>query len=82
MIKLIIFDGEGVLYSAKETAKVFEKEYEKFLKKFNVNIEKQGKLWFKFREKTVTGKISLKEANKKIYKKLGIPTSKVRVWLK
>jgi len=82
MIRLIIFDGEGVLYSAKETVKNFLREYDKFLKKFGVSLEEQGKLWFKFYPKTVTGKISLREVNKKIYKKLGIPTSKVDEWLK
>jgi HAD superfamily hydrolase (TIGR01509 family) len=82
MIKLIIFDGERVLYSAKETVKIFEREYDKFLRKFNVSLEEQARLWFKFYPKTVTGKISLKNANKKIYKKLGIPITKVDEWLK
>jgi FMN phosphatase YigB (HAD superfamily) len=82
MIKLIIFDGEGVLYSAKETVRIFEREYDEFLRKFGVSLEEQAKLWFKFYPKTVTGKISLREANKKIFKKLGIPTSKVNEWLK
>jgi epoxide hydrolase-like predicted phosphatase len=82
MIKLIIFDGEGVLYSAKEAVKIFERKYDEFLRKFGVSFEEQAKLWFKFYPKTVTGKISLREANKKIFKKLGIPTSKVNEWLK
>ena len=82
MIKLIIFDGEGVLYSAIETMKIFLKEYEKFLKKFGVDVKKQEKLWFKFYPKTVTGKINLREVNERIYKKLGIPESKVDEWLK
>jgi putative hydrolase of the HAD superfamily len=82
MIKLIIFDGERVLYSAKETVKIFEREYNEFLRKFNVSLEKQAKLWLKFYPKAVTGKISLREVNKRIYKKLGIPISKVDEWLK
>jgi HAD superfamily hydrolase (TIGR01509 family) len=82
MIKLIIFDGEGVLYSARETMKIFLEEYDKFLKNFGVSLEKQGKLWSKFYPKTVTGKISLRGVNKRIYKKLGIPESKVDEWLK
>jgi len=82
MIKLIIFDGEGVLYSARETMKIFLEEYDKFLKNFGVSLEEQGKLWSKFYPKTVTGKISLREVNKRIYKKLGIPESKVDEWLK
>jgi HAD superfamily hydrolase (TIGR01509 family) len=82
MIKLIIFDGEGVLYSASKTMKIFLREYEKFLKKFGVDLEEQSRLWFEFYPKTITGKISLREVNKRIYKKLGIPTSKVDERLK
>ncbi|MEM5772922.1 MAG: HAD-IA family hydrolase [Candidatus Aenigmatarchaeota archaeon] len=82
MIKLIIFDGEGVLYSAKKVVKIFEKEYDKFLRKFGSSLDEQAKLWFKLYPKIVTGKISLREANKLVYKKLGIPSSKVDEWLK
>jgi HAD superfamily hydrolase (TIGR01509 family) len=82
MIKLIIFDGERVLYSARKTAKIFAKKYAEFLKKYGVNLKEQTKIWSKFYPKTVTGKISLREVNRKIYEKLGIPTSKVDEWLR
>lgn len=82
MLKLIIFDGEGVLYSGKEAIKVFEKEYDKFLKNFGANFKKQHKIWIKLYPKISSGKISLREANKIVYKKLGIPVSKVDEWLR
>ncbi|MEM5882985.1 MAG: HAD-IA family hydrolase [Candidatus Aenigmatarchaeota archaeon] len=82
MLKLVIFDGEGILYSGKKAIKVFEKEYDNFLRKFGVNLGEQHKIWVKFYPKISSGKISLREANKIIYKKLGIPTSKVNEWLR
>ncbi len=82
MIKLVIFDGEGVIYNSEKTAEVFIKEYKKFLKKFNVDFKEQEKLWFKFHPKLLRGEIKLVEANTLMYKKLGIPKSYVRKWLK
>ncbi|MCS7106128.1 MAG: HAD-IA family hydrolase [Candidatus Aenigmarchaeota archaeon] len=82
MIRLIIFDGEGVLYSGKKAMKIFKKEYEKFLKKFRVRFKEQEKIWLKFYPKISSGKISLREANRIIYKKFRIPCSKVDEWLK
>ena len=81
-IKLVIFDGEGVIYNAKRTAKIFENEYEKFLKRFGTSLDEQGKFWFRLRPKVERGKISLRKANEIIHKKLGIPKSKVDEWLK
>lgn len=82
MPKLIIFDGEGILYSGKKVMRIFKKEYNKFLKNFGVSYEKQHKLFLKLYPKISTGKISLREANKIIYKKFGIPISKVDEWLR
>ena len=82
MVKLIIFDGEGVLYTGKKATKIFEREYDKFLKNFGVKFENQHKIWIKLYPKISSGKISLRKANKIVYKKLGIPTSKVDEWLK
>ncbi len=82
MIKLIIFDGEGVLYSGKKAMKVFVKEYEKFLKKFGSSFKEQEKIYLKLYPKISSDKISLREADKIIFKELGIPVSKVDEWLK
>lgn len=82
MIKLVIFDGEGVTYNSEKTMKVFVKEYKKFLGKFNVDFKEQEKLWFKFYPKLLRGKIKLVEANTLVYEKLGIPKSYVRKWLR
>ncbi|MFH8121274.1 MAG: hypothetical protein QXX07_04130, partial [Candidatus Aenigmatarchaeota archaeon] len=82
MLKLIIFDGEGVLYTGKKAIKIFEREYNKFLKNFGVKFENQHKIWIKLYPKISSGKISLREANQIVYKKLGIPTSKVDEWLR
>ena len=81
-IKLVIFDGAGVIYSYKKAIKVFEREYDKFLRKFNTSLKEQGKLWLKFYPKTVRGKISLRKTNEIILSTFGIPKSKVREWLK
>jgi hypothetical protein len=72
MIKLIIFDGGKILYTAKRVMKIFEKEYDKFLRNFGVSLKEQEKIWLRFYPKISSGRISLKEANKIVYKKLGI----------
>jgi putative hydrolase of the HAD superfamily len=82
MIKLIISNGEGILYTGKKAKEIFEKEYDKFLKNFGVSFKEQEKLWLKLYPKISSGKISLREANKIVYKKLGIPVSKVDEWLR
>jgi len=81
-IKLAIFDGEGVIYNSKKVIKVFKKEYDLFLRKFGVSFKEQEKLWFKFYPKALKGKLTLKETDEIVYKKLGIPKSKVKEWLK
>jgi len=82
MIKLIIFDGGEILYTAKKVMKIFEKEYDKFLRNFGVSFKEQEKIWLKVYPKISSGRISLREANKIVYKKLGIPVSKVDEWLR
>jgi HAD superfamily hydrolase (TIGR01509 family) len=82
MIKLIIFDGGEILYTAKRVMKIFEKEYDKFLRNFGVSFKEQEKIWLKVYPKISSGRISLREANKIVYKKLGIPVSKVDEWLR
>lgn len=62
--------------------KIFKKEYNKFLKNFGVSYEEQHKIFLKLYPKISSGKISLREANKIIYKKFDIPISKVDEWLK
>jgi HAD superfamily hydrolase (TIGR01509 family) len=81
-IKLAIFDGEGVIYNSKKVVKEFKKEYDSFLRKFGVSFKEQEKLWFKFYPKALKGKLTLRESDEIIYKKLGIPKSKVKEWLK
>ena len=81
-IKLAIFDGDGVIYNSRQVVKEFEKEYKKFLRKFHVSLRKQSKLWFELYPLTVRGKISHREANEIIFKKIGIPLSKVSEWLR
>ena len=80
--KLIIFDGEGVLYDARKAMKIFEREYDKFLKRFGTSFKEQEKLWLRLYPKISTGKISLRKANEIVYRKLGIPVSKVSEWLR
>jgi len=81
-IKLAIFDGEGVLYSYNKAMRVFFKEYEKFLRKFGASFRKQGRMFEEVRPMIVRGRITLKEANKTIFRKLGIPVCMVDEWLK
>jgi len=82
VIRLAILDGEGIIYNCDKTMEIFLKEYEKFVKKFGVNLRFQEKLWFKLYPKIVRGKLKLKEADELIYQKIGIPKSKVKEWLK
>jgi len=81
-IKLVVFDGEGILYSYKKAMKVFFKEYNKFLKSFGSSLKKQERTFEKLKPKIVRGSISLREANKIIFRKLGIPESAVDEWLR
>jgi FMN phosphatase YigB (HAD superfamily) len=81
-IKLVIFDGGQVIYDVSKAEKKFIKEYKKFFKKFNTNLNEQSKLWWKFYPKIVRGKITLRKANEIIYKKIGIPKSKLSEWFK
>jgi len=80
-IKLVVFDGEGVIYDSRKVMQVFLRRYRAFLKKFNISFKQQEKLWFQLYPKTVRGKLKLKEANALVYKKLGIPKKYVREWL-
>lgn len=52
------------------------------MKELGADFKKQAKLWLKVYPKAVRGKITLRKADEIIYKKLGIPKSKVREWLK
>jgi len=81
-IKLVVFDGEGVLYSYKKAIKIFFKEYDKFLKRFGSSVEEQRKIFDKLRPKLARGRISLREANKIIFRKLGVPVSALDEWLR
>lgn len=76
-IKLVIFDGGQVIYEVRKAEKEFLKYYRKFLRKFGVSLEEQGKLWWKVYPKAVRGKISLRKANEIIFKKLGVPKIKL-----
>jgi putative hydrolase of the HAD superfamily len=79
-IKLAIFDGEGVIYNSKKVIKEFKKEYDSFLRKFGTDLKEQEKLWFKLYPKALKGKLTLREASEIVYKKLGIPKSKLKEW--
>jgi FMN phosphatase YigB (HAD superfamily) len=81
-IKLVVFDGGGVLYDANKANKVFFKEYDKFLKRFGSSVEEQRKIFDKLRPKLARGRISLREANKIIFRKLGVPVSALDEWLR
>lgn len=81
-VKLVVFDGEGIVYNCGKVIEVFRKEYSKFLKKFGVKYKDQHKEWLKYYPKIIRGKIKLREVNEIVYKKFGIPKSKVREWLK
>ena len=50
-IKLVILDGEGIIYNCDKTMEVFLKEYEKFLKKFGVDLKFQENFGLNFTQK-------------------------------
>jgi putative hydrolase of the HAD superfamily len=76
-VRLVIFDGGQVIYDVRDAEKEFIKYYRNFLRNFNISLEEQSKLWWKVYPKAVRGKITLRKANEIIYKKLGIPKSKL-----
>jgi len=73
---------EKEFYTLVKKQKKFLKKSMISFKKFGVSFKEQEKLWLKLYPKISSGKISLREANKIVYKKLGIPVSKVDEWLR
>lgn len=76
MIKLIIFDAGDILYNFN-WLEVFNKEIKKFVKKHKLrnSVEDFHRYWNSedISKSADTGKISLREANRRHLKKLGIP---------
>ncbi len=81
-IKLLIFDAGDIIYDTDVFMKKLFQELEKFFERFNVKLEDELKLWKKLYPRVMVGKLTLKEANEIVFKKIGIPKSKVREWLK
>lgn len=75
-IKLIIFDAGDILYNSN-WLEVFNKEIKKFVKKHKLrhSVEDFHRHWNSedISKPADTGKIGLREANRRHLKKLGIP---------
>lgn len=79
-IKLIIFDSGEIILKFDYNA--IEKNIDKFYSKHGVDLEYQHKLWEKYHMKANTGKIGHFEVNKIIAKKLGLPVSVAKEFMK
>jgi len=79
MIKLVIFDAGGVLYTG--SMKIVDKAVKKFLKKHGIHdFKKSDKIWSKVEKLASTGKISVKEAHERWLKGLGLCKDLVDEW--
>ncbi len=73
-IKLIIFDGNQILYNAKPAAIEFNKLFENFLKKNNskFSLITAGKLWTKIQKVGEENKLNPKDTKIKYLSELGL----------
>jgi len=79
MIKLIIFDAGGVLYTG--SMKIVDDAVRKFLKKHGIqDFKKSNKIWSKVEKLASIGKISVKEAHERWLEGIGLSKDLVDEW--
>ena len=79
MIKLIIFDAGGVLYTG--SMKIVDDAVRNFLRKHGIHdFKKSDKIWSKNEKLASIGKISAKKANERWLKGLGLSKDLVHEW--
>ena len=79
MIKLVIFDAGGVLYTG--SMKIVDEAVKKFLKKHGINdFKKSDKIWSRTEKLASIGKISAREANERWLEGLGLSRDLVNEW--
>jgi len=79
MIRLIIFDAGGVLYTG--SMKIVDKAVKKFLKKHGIqDFKKSNKIWSKVEKLAAIGKISVKEAHERWLEGVGLSRDLVDEW--
>ena len=80
MIKLIIFDAGGVLYTG--SMKIVNEAVRKFLKKHGIqDFKKSDKIWSKNEKLASIGKISVREAHEKWLEGVGLSKDLVHEWV-
>ena len=79
MIRLIIFDAGGVLYTGN--MKIVDDAVRKFLKKHGIqDFKKSDKIWSKVEKLAAIGKISVKEAHERWLEGVGLSKDLVDEW--
>jgi len=79
MIKLVIFDAGGVLYTG--SIKIVDEAVRKFLKKHGIhNFKKSDKIWSKNEKLASIGKMSARKANERWLEGLGLSRDLVNEW--
>lgn len=79
MIKLVIFDACGVLYTGN--MKIVDNAVRKFLKKHGINdFKKSHKVWSKNEKLASIGKISAREAHERWLEGLGLSRDLIDEW--
>jgi len=79
MIKLIIFDAGGVLYTG--SMKIVDEAVRKFLKKHGIyDFKKSDKIWSKVEKLASIGKISAKEAHEGWLEGVGLSEDLIDEW--
>lgn len=79
MIKLIIFDAGGVLYTGSQ--KIVDKAIKKFLEKHGINdLKKSNKVWSKIEKRVTIGKITLRKAHEKWLEGIGLSKTLADEW--
>jgi len=79
MIKLIIFDAGGVLYTGN--MKIVDDAVRKFLKKHDIqDFKKSNKIWSKVEKLASIGKISARKAHERWLEDLGLSRDLIDEW--
>jgi len=79
MVKLVIFDAGGVLYTG--SMKIVDEAVKKFLKKHGINdFKKSHKVWSKNEKLASIGKISAREAHERWLEGLGLSRDLIDEW--
>jgi FMN phosphatase YigB (HAD superfamily) len=79
MIKLIIFDAGGVLYTGSE--KIVDEAVKKFLEKHGIyDLRKSKEVWSGLEKLAFVGKISAKEAHKRWLEGVGLSRNLIEEW--